>query len=170
MTFSYNAPNGGMPALEVPGAFREMAENSLTQARQTYQQFKATAESANGAIEASCSRAAEGATAYQAKLLEIARDNTTAAFDFYGKMLGVKSVTDLTDLMTSHARAQTEALTAQSRELAELGQKMATETMEPFKDLGNTASKAFQQSVHENVERTTDAFDTAADKAREAMN
>jgi hypothetical protein len=37
------------------------------------------------------------------------------------------------ELWTSHARKQFETFTAQSKELAELSQKVATETVEPIK-------------------------------------
>ena len=45
------------------------------------------------------------------------------------------------ELWTSHASKQFETLTAQAKELAELGQKVATETVEPIKA---SASKTVQ--------------------------
>ena len=45
----------------------------------------------------------------------------------------MKSPSDLVEISTAHARAQFEALTAQSKELATLAQKVATETAEPIK-------------------------------------
>lgn len=147
MTYEYQPAAGTMPPFEVPGAFREMAENSLNQVRQTYQQLKVTAESTNGAIEASCSQAAKGAATYHAKLLEIARQNTSAAFDFYNRFLTVKSVGELTELVTEHAKTQTQALATQSRELAELGKQVAEDTIEPFKGLQDTAAKVFQPAA-----------------------
>ena len=45
------------------------------------------------------------------------------------------------ELWTSHTRKQFETFTAQAKELAELGQKVATETVEPIKA---SASKMLQ--------------------------
>jgi len=162
MSYDFQSPMGNLPPFEIPGAFREMAENGLQQIRQTYQQFKVTAESANGAIEASCTQAAKGAASYQSKLLEMARDNTHSAFEFYNKLLAVKSVGEMTEVLTSHAKEQTEALSAQSRTLAELGKKVAEDSLEPFKDLKDTATKAFQpaEAAFQTVEN---AFQSSVD-------
>jgi hypothetical protein len=48
------------------------------------------------------------------------------------------------ELWTSHAKKQFEALTAHSKELAELSQKIATETVEPIKA---NASKLFKPAA-----------------------
>lgn len=161
MNFDYKSPIGGMPTFEMPGAIREMAENGLIQARQTYQNFKATAETANGAIEASYAEAAKGAASYQSKLLEIARDNTASVFDFYTKMLSVRSLTEMSEIVTSHAKTQAETMASQSRELTELSKKMAESTMEPFKGLKDTATRAFADA--------TKSFETASEKALEPI-
>jgi hypothetical protein len=45
----------------------------------------------------------------------------------------VKSPSEAMQLWTSHSRKQFETFTAQAKELAELAQKVATETAEPIK-------------------------------------
>lgn len=132
---------GKNPALEVPTAFREMAEKGVTQARETYEKLKGAAENTNGVIEAMFSTATKGAADYSAKLVEIAQTNTNAAFDLASQLIGVTSVQQASELLTSHGRKQLEMLQAQAKELAELGQKVATNTVEPIK---NSASKAFK--------------------------
>lgn len=141
MTNQFKAFMHGTPSFDVHPAFREMAENSVNQVRQTYEQFKANADGANGAIEASYAQAAKGVTAYQAKLLDIVHHNTDAMFDFTSKLFGVKSLQDMTSLWSDHARIQAETLASQSRELADLGQKLATDSIEPLKE---SATKAFK--------------------------
>ncbi len=54
----------------------------------------------------------------------------------------MKSPTEAVELWTSHARKQFETFTAQAKELAELGQKVASETAEPIKA---SAAKFTQQ-------------------------
>ena len=126
---------------QVPEQARVLAEQGVTQARDSYEKLKAAAETNNEAIEAACSTATKGAADLTAKLVEIARVNTTSAFDFAQSLLSVTSLTDAFELVNAHARKQFETLTAQSADLAEFGQKVAAETVEPIKA---GASKMFK--------------------------
>ena len=65
----------------------------------------------------------------------------SANLDFAQELVGVKSPSEAMELWTSHARKQFEAFTAHTKELAELAQKVATETAEPIKA---SASKLFK--------------------------
>lgn len=122
-----------LPKAEVPHAFGEMAEKSAAQAKETYEKMSAATTEASNLIHNSCSTAAKGAAEYNAKVIEIARANTNAAFDYAGKLLGVKSPSEFVELATEHARKHFEALSEQTKELAALGQKVALETTEPLK-------------------------------------
>ena len=132
---------GKMSGLEMPAAFREMAEKGVTQARETYEKFKSAAESTNGVIEAMFSTATKGATDYSSKLVEIAQTNTNAAFDLASQLIGVTSPQQAVELLTSHGKKQFETLQVQAKELAELGQKVATDAVEPIKA---SATKVFK--------------------------
>jgi phasin len=125
---------------EVPEQMRVFAEKGVSQARDHYAKFKDAAETHNGTIEAVFTIASKGASEYSARLMEIVKANTTANLDFAQELLGVKSPSEAMGLWTSHARKQLETATAQARELAELGQKVATQTAEPIKA---NASKLF---------------------------
>ena len=48
---------------------------------------------------------------------------------------------EMVEVTTAHARKQFEALTAQSKELAALAQKVTTESVEPIKSGVNKAMK-----------------------------
>ncbi len=52
-----------------------------------------------------------------------------------------KSMSEMIELSTSHARKQFETATAQSKDLTALAQKVATESMEPIKSGMTTAMK-----------------------------
>jgi len=54
---------------------------------------------------------------YGLKVIDATRINTGAAFDFYARLMTVKSLSDVFELATAHAR-EFEAVTAQSKELA----------------------------------------------------
>ena len=118
---------------EVPEQVRAFAEKGVSQAREGYAKFKDAAEAHNGTIEAVFSSANKGAGAYSAKVMEFVKANTTASLDFTQQLFGVKSPSEALELWTSHSRKQLETFTAQAKELAELGQKIASETVEPIK-------------------------------------
>src|SRR5882757_6010198 len=118
---------------EVPEQMRAFAEKGVSQARDSYAKFKDAAETHNGTIEAVFTSANKGASAYSAKLLEFFKANTTTSLDFAQSLFGVKSPSEALELWTAHAKKQYETFTAQAKELAELGQKVASETVEPIK-------------------------------------
>jgi phasin len=123
----------GMPKMEVPAAFREYAEKGIAHAKETYEKVKASADEANGIVEATLTTASKAAADYGLKVTEAARTNTNAAFDFAQDVAAIKSVSDFLALSAEHSRKQFEVLTAQAKELAALAQKLATETTAPAK-------------------------------------
>ena len=129
---------------EVPEQVRAFAEKGVSQARDNYAKFKDVAESHNGTIEAVFSTASKGASEYSAKLMEIMKANTTATLDFAQALIAVKSPSEAMELWSSHAKKQFEAFTANTKDLAELTKKVATDTAEPIKA---SASKLFQPAA-----------------------
>jgi phasin len=129
---------------EVPEQVRAFAEKGVSQARDNYARFKDVAESNNSTMEAVFSSASKGASEYSAKLMEILKVNTSASLDFAQELVAVKTPSEALELWTSHAKKQFEAFTAWSKELTELSQKVATETVEPLKA---NASKLFKPAA-----------------------
>ena len=129
----FDIPSFEMPKFEVPAAFREFAEKGVAQTKDAYEKMKAAAEEGTQMLETCYSTASKGSTEYGQKMIEIARTNTNATFDFIESLFGVKSPSDLVELTTAHSRTQFEALTAQGKELTALAQKVATDTAEPIK-------------------------------------
>jgi phasin len=133
MTASTDPFSASIIPFEVPEQMRAFAEKGVSQARDSYAKFKDAAETHNGTIEAVFTNYSKGASAYSAKLVEFMKANTTASLDFAQELFGVKSPSEAMELWTSHARKQFETLSAQAKELTELGQKVASETVEPIK-------------------------------------
>jgi phasin len=129
----FEIPNFEMPKMEVPAAFREMAEKSVSQAKDTWEKMKAASEEATDLLEDSYSTAAKGSADYGLKLIDVARANANAAFDFATELMTVKSLSEMVELSTAHTRKQFETATAQAKELTALAQKVATDTAEPLK-------------------------------------
>ena len=130
----FDLPKFEVPKMEVPAAFREFAEKSVTQAKDNWEKMKAATEEASDLIEDSYATASKGATDYGLKLIETSRANTNSMFDYATQLMTVKSLSEAVELSTSHMRKQFDALSAQSKELAALAQKVTTETVEPIKE------------------------------------
>ena len=140
----FEIPNFEIPKMEIPAAFREIAEKSVSQAKETYEKMKSAAEEATDVLEDTYATASKGASDYGLKVIEATRVNTNAAFDFVTQLMTVKSLSEVVELSTAHTRKQFEVLTAQSKELAAIAQKVATETTEPVKE---SFGKAFKKAV-----------------------
>jgi phasin len=137
----FEMPKFELPKMEVPAAFRDIAEKSVSQAKENYERMKAAAEEATDVLEETYSTASKGAADYGLKVIETARTNANAAFDFAAGLLSVKSLSEMVELSTAHAREQFETFSTQTKEFTALAQKIATETAEPIKE---GVSKAFK--------------------------
>ena len=69
-------------------------------------------------LEETYATATKGVSDYGFKLIEAARENTNAAFDFAAELMTVKSLSEVVELSTRHGRKQYEAVTAQTKELS----------------------------------------------------
>jgi phasin len=129
----FEMPKFDIPKLEVPAAFREIAEKSVSQAKENYEKLKAVAEEATDVMEETYATATKGSTEYGLKLIDAARVNTNAAFDFFAEFIAAKSVSEAIELSTAHARKQFEAVTEQTKDLVSIAQKVTNDTTEPLK-------------------------------------
>jgi phasin len=127
-------PGSAFSGIESPAAFRDIAEKSLSSAKDHYEKMKSAAEDATGVLEETYANATKGASQYGLKVIELTRDNTNAAFDFAARLFAAKSLSDVVELSSAHARRQFETAAAQTKELASLAQKVAAEAAEPIKD------------------------------------
>jgi phasin len=138
----FEMPTFEIPKVEMPAAFREIAERGVAQCKDSYEKMKAAAEDATDVLETTYSTATKGTSEYGLKVIEAARVNTNAAFDFVGELMAAKSLSEAIELSSAHTRKQFEALTEQSKELGALAQKVATDSAEPIK---SGMSKAFSK-------------------------
>jgi phasin len=124
-----------------------MDTNTTTAAKQTKETFEkmetATTLAADF-VKTSCSFSLKAVQEYNKKFLEFAHTNTDATFEFAQKLYGVKSPAEFMELSTEHARAQTQALTEQTKLLAVLAQKVVLASAEPLK---TSAATAFNQAA-----------------------
>ncbi len=137
----FDLPKFEIPTVEIPTAYRELAEKGIAQAKQNYEKMKQAAEEASDLLEATYTTATKGAANYGVQLIEAFRANANANFDFARDLLTVKSLSEAIELSSAHTRKQFETVTAQTKDLAALAQKVTTETAEPIK---SGITKAFR--------------------------
>src|SRR6201988_3936795 len=107
----FEMPKFEIPKVEMPAAFREFAERGVAQCKDTYEKMKAAAEEATDVLETTYSTASKGVSDYGLKVIEAARVNTNAAFDFAGELMTAKTLSEVMELSSAHARKQFEAFT-----------------------------------------------------------
>src|SRR5580704_716397 len=98
----FGMPNFEMPKMEIPAAFREFAEKGVSQAKENYEKMKSAAEEATDLLEGTYTTASKGASEYGLKVIEAARINTNAAFDFATELMNAKSFSEFVELSTAH--------------------------------------------------------------------
>lgn len=120
-------------AREAAAPFVVMLDRGLSQARETHARFSEAVEDTSEAMEQAFSNANRGTAEYRAKLMDIARTNTDAAFDMMRELMGARSLPELLEVSTSHTRRQLEMASTQMQELTELTRRVATETAGPLR-------------------------------------
>jgi phasin len=123
---------------------RKFVEKGAVHIKETSEKLSTATEQTTKLMENAYTTAAKSIRDYNFKALEIARINSDAAFDYAQQLMNAKSPSDMLELWTAHARKQFETLIEQTKELAMLGQKVATETAEP---LTSGVSKAFNKAA-----------------------
>jgi phasin len=142
-TTAAGTKSAGAPKMGTPQALREMADKGTAQAKASYDKMSAAAAEASSVLKNAGATAAQGFKDGNAKVIEFARTNSNAAFDFANELLAVKSPSEFIQLSTEQARKQFEVLSEQAKELTALSQKVMLETAEPLKA---GAAKAFASS------------------------
>ncbi len=120
---------------EVPEVVRSFAEQGLNQTREAYVRMKDAAEEATDVLESSLEKSRESARAVQFKALDIAKENTDAAFELARQLLAATSVADAFQLQTAFVRERFEAFVDYSKEVQAAVQKASVEASEPAKSL-----------------------------------
>jgi phasin len=121
------------PAFEVPELFRSFADQSLSQTRENYQRMKAAAEEATDLLEESLETTRENVRDAQLRALELAKANTDATFELFGKLMTTNSIADAVQVQTAFARERFEALIDYTKDAQATFAKAGTEAAKPVK-------------------------------------
>ncbi len=113
---------------EMPQPMRQMAEQSLEQAKQAYNQFMEANRKAQDMVEQSSDTMTSSAKEVQKKAIEYAEANMQAGFDLANKLVLAKDMMEALQIQGTYTRQQMEAYTRQVQELTGLMSEAAKKT------------------------------------------
>jgi phasin len=128
-----SSPEASRAANEAMNLASDFLEKSLAQTRETQDKLLTVAQGAKEAMDQIVSSVMKGSADYRLKLIEMARTNANAAFDFAAQLAAAKSPAQVVELSQQHASRQVEVVTAQLKELTSLAEKVASDTAEPIR-------------------------------------
>ncbi|MCG8561092.1 MAG: phasin [Hyphomicrobiales bacterium] len=105
---------------EIPQNMRELAEQSLEQAKTAYNQFMETSRNAQEVLEQSSDTMTSSAKEVQQKAIEYAESNMQAGFDLANKLVLAKDMMEALQIQSTYTRQQMESYTRQVQELSSL--------------------------------------------------
>jgi phasin len=120
--------------MAVPEAVRAMAEKTVAQSRDAYENAKGSMEDAVEVLEKSIDQAGQGAAAINRKVIDNTQANLNTGFDLAKDLASAKNIAEIMELQSSFVRKQFEVLSAQAEEIRTLSTKVATDTTDPVKD------------------------------------
>jgi|SoiMethySBSTD1v2_1073268.scaffolds.fasta_scaffold4429775_1 phasin len=102
----------------IPSEMRDLAEQSVEQAKTAFNTFITAAHDAVQSLEGQAKSARVGAKDAGEKAMSYAERNVETAFDFAQKLVHASSMQDVVRLQGEFVQAQMEALSEQARDLA----------------------------------------------------
>jgi phasin len=116
-----------MSSFEIPPEMRQMAEQSVEQAKRAVDNFMAAAQQAVGTMEGRAAAAQAGVKDVTRKAMTFAEQNLTNSFDFAHKLVRAKDAQELMRLQSEFIRTQMQMLTEQAKELGEHATRAAVD-------------------------------------------
>jgi phasin len=118
----------------IPEAARELAEKTVTEAREVYERSKNALEAALETVDRSYDALGQGAGALNRKVIEIAQRNISSGFDLAKSLATAKTLAEIVELRAAYWRKQFAVLSAQAEEVRALYAKVAEEMTRPIKE------------------------------------
>ena len=113
--------------------FRTVANAAAERSSEAFETIGGAATGAADVMKNRWDTALKGMQDYNSKLIEFSQANIKAHAEFVQRLAGVKSPSEFFGISTDHGRHQFETVAAQSKQLAELVQKVTLANTEPLK-------------------------------------
>lgn len=117
-------PLGGF---DIPPEMRNVAEQSVVQARQAFDGFMNAAQKALGKMEEQTAAAQAGAKDAGKRVMSFAEQNVANSFAFAERLVRAKDVEEMMRIQAEFVRSQMENLASQARELGQVPAQAARE-------------------------------------------
>jgi phasin len=127
MASKQSSTTSGTGEAGVPDNLRQVAENTIGQAKQAVEQYMREAARIFGAAEASAEAAQAGAREMNQKMLSAAEANIHATFDFAQQLVRAKDPQELVALQQKFLQQQLERMNTQVQEIGGTAQRTATD-------------------------------------------
>ncbi|HEX2215893.1 MAG TPA: phasin family protein [Xanthobacteraceae bacterium] len=108
-----------MGSFEIPVEMRNVAEQSVVQARQAFDGFMSAAQKALSKWEEQTAVAQAGARDTGERIMGFAEQNVATSFEFAQRLVRAKDVDEMMRLQAEFVRAQMEVLGEQAKELGQ---------------------------------------------------
>jgi phasin len=110
---------GPTGTFEIPPEMRNVAEQSVVQARQAFDSFMDAAQKAAAKVEEQAAAMQAGAKGTSEKIMGYAERNIAASFDFAQRLARAKDVQEIAKLQQEFIQSQMKALGEQAQELGQ---------------------------------------------------
>ena len=115
---------------EIPEQIRTFAEKSIEQAKKAVDDFIAATHQAVAKVETSSTSAASGALDLNKKVLSLAEENLSVAFDHAQKLIKAKDAQELLALQGDFLKAQAASFGEQVRQIGDAAAKTVSSITE----------------------------------------
>jgi hypothetical protein len=116
----------------IPNGVRSLAETAVAQTRDAYDRSQVALDASIATFESSFDTAGRSATAFNRKIIDLARRNIDSVFDLAESLSNAKNLTEIVELQAAYWQKQFSLLSAQAREVGTLS-KLTDAAGEPVK-------------------------------------
>jgi phasin len=116
---------------EVPTQMRQLAEQSVEQARKAVDGFMTAAQKAVTTAETQAASAQTSAKDVGTKAMTFAEQNIANSFDFAQKLVRAKDIQEVMALQQEYLQTQMKAMSEQAKDLGAVASKAAMDSAKP---------------------------------------
>ncbi len=145
----------GQAAYKVPDEMRNMAERSVTQARQALEGYMQATRRAAETMQQTSGKVQAGATDAAQKTLSAVEQTLRASLDYAERLVHAKDLQEVSRIQSEFARAQSEAMQAQMKDYGSFVQSamdtardIAQSTTELVKDTAQSVAGTVSQAAN----------------------
>jgi phasin len=106
-------------SFEIPDEMRNMAEQSVIQARQAFESFMTATQQAAAKFEEGTTATQAGAKAAGEKIMRFAERNIAASFEVAQRLARAKDLQEMAQIQQEFLRSQMQTLSEQAKELVQ---------------------------------------------------